>query len=218
MVEMNRIPDVPSFNRPVEIPIPDIPVPAAQVIRRLGYPAGHEIEPGIRRMIDTEIEASESLFRFRGIAVLLQIQTRDDRTLTFRNSSFTIQSSQVSAMLRGSDRAALFMVTIGPALEGRVKELLDSEEPTRAFILDAAGSETSDAAADYVHRTVLSEIASRDGRTVTPRFSPGYGDWDLCVQPDLLRACRGDRIGISVTRSCLMLPRKSVSAVLGLAP
>lgn len=204
-------------NHSVEVPFTKIPVPVKRVFRRLGYPPGHQIEPGMRQMIDAEIESSEPLFRFQGIYTILRIASRNAMKLTFQDSLFAVESVQVAKMLNGADRVAVFMVTIGDALERRVKELFDAQEPTRAFILDAIGSETVDALADYMHRQALSGIAKNERCKVTPRFSPGYGDWKLTIQSELHRVCQGNRIGISITESSLMLPRKSVSAILGFA-
>lgn len=206
------------INRPVEVQFPVIPVPVKQVLRRLGYPPGHQIDAGMRQMIDSEIEASRPFFHFQGIYSILQIDSCDSNGLSFHQSSFIIESRQVAGMLKQADRVALFMVTLGDALEQRVKELFNMDEPARALILDATGSETVDALADYLHWQVLSKEAEKANQKVTPRFSPGYGDWRLEIQSEICRVCRGDRIGISVTDSSLMIPRKSVSAVLGFVP
>ncbi|NQT25714.1 hypothetical protein HQ585_10185, partial [candidate division KSB1 bacterium] len=172
---------------PVQVQFPKIPVPVKQVLRRLGYPTDHKIEPGMRQMIDAEIESSHPLLQFRGTYTLLQIASSNAEKMTFQDSSFVIESVQAVKMLNQADRVAIFMVTIGDALEKHVKELLDIEEPTRAFILDAVGSETVDALADYLHWKVLSNLAENEGCKVTPRFSPGYGDWKLTIQSEIHR-------------------------------
>lgn len=121
-------------------------------------------------------------------------------------------------MLRDAEKVVVFMVTIGPDLEQKVKLLMDAGNMTEAVILDAIGSETADAAADKIHHSVLKKLAQTAGFTVTPRFSPGYGDWPVTVQRDVLQICDGKQIGITVNDSFLMQPRKSVSAVLGWKP
>jgi cobalamin-dependent methionine synthase I len=50
------------------------------------------------------------------------------------------------------------------------------------------------------------------------RFSPGYGDWTLDNQPQVLQLAEAERIGITLTESNIMIPRKSVSAVIGWKP
>ena len=54
------------------------------------------------------------------------------------------------------------------------------------------------------------------GLYLTGRYSPGYGDWPIAVQPRLAAVLDTPRrIGLYVTDTFLMLPRKSVTAVLG---
>ena len=56
------------------------------------------------------------------------------------------------------------------------------------------------------------------GWFLTDRFSPGYGDLPLCIQPEVCAALdAGRRVGIHVSDSFLMNPMKSVTAVIGIA-
>ncbi|MBQ6110986.1 MAG: hypothetical protein IJL01_01180 [Synergistaceae bacterium] len=53
---------------------------------------------------------------------------------------------------------------------------------------------------------------------MTSRFSPGYGDLGMNVIEDIITILNATkRIGLSVTRSLMMTPVKSVTAVAGLA-
>ena len=57
------------------------------------------------------------------------------------------------------------------------------------------------------------------GLVPTRRYSPGYGDLPLSVQPALLDALdAGRRLGVTLTESLLMVPMKSVTAVVGIGP
>jgi cobalamin-dependent methionine synthase I len=52
-----------------------------------------------------------------------------------------------------------------------------------------------------------------------PRFSPGYGDLSLSVQSDLLNVLDARRnIGLTLSDSLMMIPQKSVTAIVGLKP
>jgi cobalamin-dependent methionine synthase I len=203
------------MNEATEVRFPEIQIPVREVIRRMGYPGGKEPDPGIRQILSEEMERAAGLFHFRGIYRVMDIQNLANDVLSFREDSFVIRSQQVCRMLRNARQVVFFMVTIGKGLEENVHTLLQQDETTRAFILDAIGSETADEAANVLHWKTLSDLARQQGMKATPRFSPGYGDWPVTEQPDMLRMCEGQRIGISVTESCLMIPRKSVSAVLG---
>ena len=53
----------------------------------------------------------------------------------------------------------------------------------------------------------------------TTRFSPGYGDLPLSCQPAFLVASGADRaLGICATAAHLLVPAKSITAVIGLYP
>ena len=77
------------------------------------------------------------------------------------------------------------------------------------------GSALVEAACDRAEE----ELRSRHpGLYLTDRFSPGYGDLPLSLQPQLLAACDAPRrLGVTLTQSLLMLPQKSVSVVIGLS-
>ena len=66
--------------------------------------------------------------------------------------------------------------------------------------------------------TALRQQAAAEGTYLTGRFSPGYGDWPITVQPLLASALDTQRrIGLCVTQTDLLLPRKSVTALLGIS-
>ena len=51
-----------------------------------------------------------------------------------------------------------------------------------------------------------------------PRFSPGYGDFDICYQEPIVRMLNcAKTIGLTLTDSFMMTPTKSVTAVIGIS-
>ena len=85
----------------------------------------------------------------------------------------------------------------------------------RAVALDACGSAYVEAGCDAAEREIRSRFP---GMYLTDRFSPGYGDLPLGLQPELLaRTDARRRLGVSLTESLLMVPSKSVTAILGIS-
>jgi cobalamin-dependent methionine synthase I len=202
--------------KPQVVQLSNVDIPVKAVLRRFGYPAEMKRVRGeINRILRQEVGRASELIHAQGVYRLMGISSRTGCQIRFQNLSFVIESCQVAKMLKSSDPIVLFMVTLGPVLEEEVKRLFERDETTRGVVLDAIGSETADAVADKLHHVVLKQLAEKEGYSVTPRFSPGYGDWPLTIQRDLLKVCEGKRIGISVNDSFLMIPRKSVSAVFG---
>jgi cobalamin-dependent methionine synthase I len=206
----------PIEDRVEVVQLDHIRIPYEAVLKRLGSPAGKSKKNlEMERIYNNQIENADTLMEPRGVYRLFNDSSRESDLIRFQNHSFVIQSRQVQKMLRHSDPVCFFMVTIGSRLEEEAKRLSREGEMACGVVLDAIGSETADAVADHLHRIILKDLAGGKGYSITPRFSPGYGDWPVTVQGELLEVCKGERIGISVNASSFMIPRKSVSAVLG---
>ncbi len=118
------------------------------------------------------------------------------------------------AMLKESGRAILLLCTLGAAFD-RLLRAAQARDMTQALFIDACGSAYVEQGCDAAE----AEIAARHpGLYLTDRFSPGYGDLPLTVQPGLLRALDGERrLGVCAGSSCILNPMKSVTAVIGLS-
>ncbi len=117
-------------------------------------------------------------------------------------------------MLQACNRAVLLCCTLGAEFD-RMLCMAQARDMAKAAILNACGSAYVEAGCEEAEK----EIAARyPDMYLTDRFSPGYGDLPLSVQPDFLAAVdAGKRLGVVVTDTCLMLPAKSVTAIIGLS-
>ena len=88
---------------------------------------------------------------------------------------------------------------------------------TVGLLLDAAATTAVEQVADQVNE-VINTIAKKQGYKPTWRFSPGYGNWPLEIQPQLAKIIKTEMIGLQVTENYLLFPRKSVTAIIGLMP
>lgn len=127
----------------------------------------------------------------------------------------TLQSTKVIKYLSQALKIAVMALTIGPKLEQKVSEYFTSGEYTSGLLLDAAGTAAVEVAADQVCEFIKRQ-AAQQGYLPLPRFSPGYGEWDITVQPLILDLANAHEINLTATDSCMLLPRKSITAVIGL--
>lgn len=128
-----------------------------------------------------------------------------------------LPGESVREHLSGAIEVVLFCVTLGAAVDRELRVLGATDAPAQV-IFDAAASAAIERLADAVEATVRAEAAER-GLFCSWRFSPGYGDLPLSVQPRLLAVLDATRrIGVSPTASNLMVPTKSVSALVGIHP
>ncbi|MCP5514457.1 MAG: hypothetical protein H7A26_03210 [Spirochaetales bacterium] len=126
-----------------------------------------------------------------------------------------IASASLRRFLSSSSKALIMGITAGSA----VTELIDKyqiENMTKAVVLDAAAGEIVDAGFDYIVSLLNRELARESGRLLSKRFSPGYGDLTLNAQGDFFRLLDMEKLGVTLTDSFILKPRKSVIAITGI--
>lgn len=132
------------------------------------------------------------------------------------NLGFALTDSRaLRRRLEGCDGIILFAATAGMEMDRlilRAKAL----SPLHGLMMHAIGAAIIEEACDRL----CEQLAERfPGRALRPRFSPGYGDLPLSLQRDVFAALDCERrLGLTLTDSLLMVPGKSVTAILGIAP
>ncbi len=120
----------------------------------------------------------------------------------------------IRLLLRDSAHVVLLAATLGTEVEQLIRRTA-AKSMADAVILDAAGSAAIENVCDNFCADLERELAPC---YLTERFSPGYGDMPLSDQRpffDALSVSR--RIGVTLTESCLMIPQKSVTALIGVS-
>lgn len=121
----------------------------------------------------------------------------------------------ITHQLKGAQRFVFFVATAGNAFESLRKDIEESGDIVRAFIIDSIGSVIAEKTADRMEES-LDELLAPAGWKHTNRFSPGYCGWHVSGQHDLFALFPdGHPCGVTLTPSALMLPIKSVSGVIG---
>jgi len=140
--------------------------------------------------------------------------THRENGLLLTGTSIVLPGRTAGRMLSDCARCAVLVCTLGAVFDAWLQREQSRNMP-RAVMLDALGSAYVEAACDAAEQ----EIAARfPGQFLTDRFSPGYGDLPLDVQPLLLETTDAPRrLGVYATASHLMTPLKSVTALIGLA-
>ena len=127
-----------------------------------------------------------------------------------------LRGGDVMKHLEGCPQAVLLAVTLGPAVDAQIRRA-GVGDIAAGVASDALGSALAEQAAEAAEAE-LRQWAAKEGKYLTGRFSPGYGDWDIAVQPLVAAALDTVRkAGLCVTDTNLMTPRKSVTAILGLS-
>lgn len=134
-----------------------------------------------------------------------------------RIEGMDIQSGALEKNLRGCSEVCLMAATIGFAPDRLAARASAAGQVSRAVMIQAAGAALIEAWCDQVNGIIRQEAAAR-GKYLRPRFSPGYGDFSLQHQEALFRILDVQkRIGVTLTEHLLMMPSKSVTALIGLS-
>lgn len=109
----------------------------------------------------------------------------------------------------------LILCTIGDELETLVSEVIQTD-PVFGLALDGVGSAAVEVLANAACNRFELETEERQLETSIP-LSPGMVDWSVEQgQPQIFEILPAEEIGISLTPSLIMLPRKSLSMVIGI--
>ncbi len=188
-----------------------------QVYGRMGFkPQKADIPASLKPLVEETIHLGRELVQPLACYGFLSVQRTEPDHLTLENG-FTIESRKVAQWMGGCSGLYLAAVTLGADLDRKVTELSTSGEMTRAFLLNAYGAEAAEALMESLDREIA-RVAASGNLTTTKRYSPGYGDWHLSAQRELLEILQAHSIGIQLSDHFLMIPEKSVSAIIGVKP
>lgn len=128
-------------------------------------------------------------------------------------SALALPGNTAAKMVADCKQAAILVCTLGAEFDLWMKQL-SARDMAHAVMLDALGSAWVESGCDAAEDAICTRFP---GMHLTDRFSPGYGDLPLDVQPRLMALAGANRIGVTLTDSMLMNPQKSVTAIVGIA-
>lgn len=164
-----------------------------------------EVEEQIRRCMEEIARAAEPRLVYRRLALA-----------GGAIPGLPLAGEDIQGLLAESREAVLMAVTLGPGIERLLmrREVTDMAD---AVILDACASAAVENVCDHFEFD-LRDALKGEGLYLTDRFSPGYGDLPLDTQARLCAALdTARRIGLTVSANYIMVPRKSVTAILGIS-
>jgi 5-methyltetrahydrofolate--homocysteine methyltransferase len=116
--------------------------------------------------------------------------------------------------LDGCEKAILMCATLGAEIDKLIR-ISQISDMAKAVVLDSFSSVAIEQVCSKVDELLAEKY---DGMNMTFRFSPGYGDYPIELQKDFLRILDAPRkIGLTTNENYLLMPTKSVTAVLGLS-
>ena len=185
-------------------------IPVDEALRYIGAANADE---ATRRMAEETAGLLENRLRPRFLWHAFRI-SREGTGICLAEAGIRLPGKMAETMLAECDTAALLTVTLGAGFDRMMKEW-ETRDMARAAVMDSCGSAWTESVCDEAEEAIRERFP---GKYCTDRFSPGYGDLPLSLQPEILRALdAGRKLGITANDSFLLLPCKSVTAVIGLS-
>jgi hypothetical protein len=113
------------------------------------------------------------------------------------------------------EKIAVTLCTAGPNIDLLSKSHLDQGETLLGYCLDALGAVIVEKVLENV-RFRLRNSMRLSGYAITACYCPGYCDWQLSEQTKIFNLLPGGFCNVALSNSCLMIPLKSISGLIGI--
>ena len=175
---------------------------------------------GLQKAVDFDeekiLEACEDTRLLAKPKGIWEIYDYDCETQTINaNPPCQLQGKKIGQHLAGCEKVIALSATVGEDIEEDITRRFSSGEYSSAVLMDAAATAAVEQLADGMEKAISPKMAAQ-GFLLKWRFSPGYGDWPLTQQPELIRLAKAEQIGVKLTTSMMLTPRKSITALIGL--
>ena len=179
----------------------------------LRYCGVKEENEEIAGLLKNCLNECENIFSYKVCYIEVPVKT-ENNTVDFGFAK--TESAALYKNLAGCGRAVLFAATAGLGIDRLILKY-SRVSAAKAVMFQAIGAERIEALCngfcdDLQKRLEMQSLFLR------PRFSPGYGDFSIEFQRNMFSVLDCNRkIGLSLNESMLMMPSKSVTAVIGIS-
>ncbi len=187
-----------------------------EVLRQSGIKDHSRVKPQLKTTID-ELLSSIDNSHLLEPAIIYEIYpvTGTSRHQLSLPNNVVLHGSAFTSVLGEAKELAVAFCTIGPNLEIKAADYFEKGEPLRGLLLDSIGSATIDALRIEACQLIAHEASLRGYQASSP-ISPGRPSFPISEQRQLFGMVSAQEIGITLAPSGLMIPRKSISMVVGL--
>ena len=186
----------------------DLDIDMSEVFLSMGY-KNIMPENEILLLVDEIYAEINNICKPQYIYIEYSGKTCDNVSIEIEGKKFRTGKT-ITQYLQGMEKCCVFATTTGKEYETYKKQLREQGEILEEFIADAMGSVIAEACVN----NIAGELAENNNCTYP--YSPGYCNWKLTEQALLFSLLPDAPCGITLTESCLMVPIKSTSGIIGI--
>lgn len=139
---------------------------------------------------------------------------RKENNISLVNTNLQLTGKAILSHLDNCSKAVLMACTLSDMVDKLINRY-NITDMTSALIADAMASAMIEQVCNKVEEIIKKELNIKN---MTWRFSPGYGDLPIDIQQRFIQVINSEKqIGLTVTDSNILIPRKSVTAIIGIS-
>jgi len=170
----------------------------------------------VKGLTETLLEEAKGFIRPKVVYEFYNIKgVKKDRIVFEGDWALEWEAQSPCFSFEGVRKVALLAGTIGPYLEKRVEELFRESTPLKALLLDEIGSAAVEVLLDEAWEFINSIVREEGFKTGTP-VSPGMPGLPIEAQKEIVARLPVGKIGLSITKGGMLVPRKSFTALIGI--
>lgn len=182
-----------------------------EAIRYLGY-GKHTVDNNTMQMIENCFNTLDQ--------IAVPVNTWCDYEVCFSEGNqiqigpLHIQSKDLYRNLNGCQKAVVFSATLGIEVDRQIRRY-ECVHIAQAVVMQACAAAYFEEYCDRIQENIANQM-KMEGLSLRPRFSPGYGDFSILHQKDILHVLdAAKKIGLTMTEGYMLTPTKSITAIIG---
>ena len=184
-----------------------------EAVRYLGY-GKTAVDERTLQMIQESFAELERISEPKSVYRIFELSHPKEEELQICN--LHIKSKSLYKNLKGCNQVVLFGATIGTAVDRQIRTY-EITDMARAVVLQACAATVLEEYCDAIQEQIAREVAV-EKLYLRPRFSPGYGDFSILHQKEILNMLETPKkIGLTMTEGYMLTPTKSVTAIIGVS-
>ena len=196
-----------------------IKIDKREVLRYLQY-KNQNINDDLLKIIEQSIDETKRIisprFVLRKYSIKKIKMDNEKDQVILEDGNLILKSDDVYKLLTECDECILMAVTLGLEIEKEIRKLTYTNL-TKGIIIDSCATTAIEEVCDIVQDNIARKLL-REDKYITYRYSPGYGDLSIENNIYINNILNSQKeIGLTVTNSGIMIPRKSVVALIGVS-
>jgi hypothetical protein len=178
---------------------------------------GGRLIPRMESMLKEKKEECIEALAPQAIYESFELDRIEGASVHFKSGNI-FRGPNISKILTGSEKAVIFIFTLGQKIGELIKKERDSGDTLGTIIIDAITTSILGIAGEYMGKAIKEENLVQKGYGATCTYSPGQYKWTIEEQKEIFGMVDGSKIGVRLNDSYLMVPFMSVSGVYGFGP